>query len=45
MVVLGNSKELADRRLLSVERRLERDPATKDAYRRTIDDKKGQGHF
>ncbi|XP_062704693.1 uncharacterized protein LOC115265150 [Aedes albopictus] len=45
MVVLGSSKEIADRRLLSVERRLERDPATKDAYHRFMDEYLQLGHM
>ncbi|XP_065093725.1 uncharacterized protein LOC135714319 [Ochlerotatus camptorhynchus] len=44
-VVLGSSREIADRRLRSIERRLERDPATKDAYHRFMDEYLELGHM
>ncbi|XP_065093593.1 uncharacterized protein LOC135714204 [Ochlerotatus camptorhynchus] len=44
-VVLGSSREIADRRLRSIERRIERDPATKDAYHRFIDEYLELGHM
>ncbi|XP_062553177.1 uncharacterized protein LOC134218260 [Armigeres subalbatus] len=44
-LVLGSSRDIADRRLMSVERRLERDPATKDAYHRFMDEYLQLGHM
>lgn len=44
-IVLGNFKEIVDRRLLSVERRLERDSATKEAYSRFLDEYFQLGHM
>ncbi|XP_065085788.1 uncharacterized protein LOC135707818 [Ochlerotatus camptorhynchus] len=44
-VVLGSSQEIANRRLRCIERRLERDPATKDAYHRFMDEYLDLGHM
>ncbi|XP_062558036.1 uncharacterized protein LOC134222907 [Armigeres subalbatus] len=44
-IVLGSSRDVADRRLMSIERRLERDTATKDAYHRFIDEYLQLGHM
>lgn len=44
-VVLGESKSIADRRFLSLERRLERDPITKDSYHQFMDEYLQLGHM
>ncbi|XP_055632441.1 uncharacterized protein LOC129772932 [Toxorhynchites rutilus septentrionalis] len=44
-VILGDSKSIADRRFLSLERRLERDPATKDSYHRFMEEYLLLGHM
>ncbi|XP_062714092.1 uncharacterized protein LOC134290885 [Aedes albopictus] len=43
--VLGESRSIADRRFLSLERRLGRDPATKDSYDRFMDEYLHLGHM
>ncbi|XP_062556627.1 uncharacterized protein LOC134221453 [Armigeres subalbatus] len=43
--VLGSSRDIADRRLMSVERRLEHDSAPKDAYHRFMDEYFQLGHM
>ncbi|XP_062558237.1 uncharacterized protein LOC134223116 [Armigeres subalbatus] len=40
-----DNPDIADRRLMSVERRLDRDPATKDAYLRFMDENLQLGHM
>lgn len=44
-IVLGSSKDIAERRFLSLERRLERDPATKEAYHKFMDEYLTLGHM
>ncbi|XP_062538723.1 uncharacterized protein LOC134206999 [Armigeres subalbatus] len=43
--VLGESRSIADRRFLSLERRLDRDPATKDSYHRFMEEYLQLGHM
>ncbi|XP_065085296.1 uncharacterized protein LOC135707411 [Ochlerotatus camptorhynchus] len=44
-IMLGESRSIADRRFLSLERRLERDPATKDSYHRFMEEYLQLGHM
>ncbi|XP_062542276.1 uncharacterized protein LOC134210250 [Armigeres subalbatus] len=44
-VTLGESRSIAERRFLSLERRLERDPATKETYCRFMEDYERLSHM
>ncbi|XP_038106987.1 uncharacterized protein LOC119766486 [Culex quinquefasciatus] len=44
-IVLGDSKTIAERRFLGLERRLDRDPATKEAYHKFMHEYLSLGHM
>ncbi|XP_055634052.1 uncharacterized protein LOC129774355 [Toxorhynchites rutilus septentrionalis] len=44
-VILGDSRSVAERRLFSLERRLQRDPVTRKAYHRFMDEYVQLGHM